>query len=76
MEGISTLAESRIAKSALLRRAWYRAIRTEYATVPLFGPEGRAAACAFIDNLAGVTRHLFDLSGAAVWTRDDRLKDH
>jgi len=43
----------------LYRRAWRVTIRAEHAAIPRLGFEHRAAALAFIKELAGVRRHCF-----------------
>jgi hypothetical protein len=41
-----------------------------------FGRRLRSAAAALIEELAGIGRHGFDFRNAAVWTSDERFKNH
>ena len=57
-------------------RTGYRAVGAEYAAVTLLRSQHRAAAGALVENLAGVGRHGFHLSGGAMRAGNNRLKEH
>jgi hypothetical protein len=67
--GRAALARTR----GLNRRARHRAIGTEHATIARLWLQLRAAAGAFIEELAGIRRHGFRFRERAVRTGDGRL---
>src|SRR5260370_20919260 len=57
-------------------RARHRAVRAEYAAIPLFGLETLPTTLTVIKKLAGVLRHSFGLLVPTPGARDRGLRDH
>src|SRR5260370_16459802 len=61
---------------SLNRRTGHRAIGTEHTAIARFWPQLRAAAAAFVKELAGIGRHAFRFCRAAMRASDEGFKDH
>src|SRR5258708_13529146 len=61
---------------SLNRLTGHRAIGTEHTAIARFWPQLRAAAAAFVKELAGIGRHAFRFCRAAMRARDEGFKDH
>src|SRR5258707_15459719 len=61
---------------SLNRRTGHRAIGTEHTAIARFWPQLRAAAAAFVKELAGIGRHAFRFCRAAMRGSDEGFKDH